>query len=539
MFLWFWFYQINNAEDLKNKYKLTKQEASGSSKEADLKLKKKILKFMGNMKVLEVFYPKGDPKEVQNFDVCKRRMQDADKERIAAEDAKNGYSKTEFSYYFFVAEIDEELAKKQNDVDIDLAKNFLGKYWFKTLNTTVPGATNSNTEISAESPEGNVTWKRTDEDLKGLPIFNYGHDEKSLIGKLAVNFEKDAKENDELERKYQAAAKSFTEDKVELRSLKSFLLLERDGKWFPNEDFLQYYDSLFKWYQEYTPQIFSTADGRPEFLFNIYPEAKENKNIKLFFARELKTPFELEASVEDHPLEPRTQKQKTAEEQDVLGNTIVTKKGAWGLRSPKCVKIKLGGDRGITFFCPAQSFGNSQLITEDDGSAGYAVFVTASADFKKVLPKIEFVYTEPVKNLNVAKIDFNLKQITEDNMKVLNNRKCLPKKNVFDTYARTISEFSHYSMAEPQGTMSFKAAGIFPLVYNCSQGLSSVQIAIADDGVYTTYGFEDLIVQPPSEDYFNQYLRDVVLPKKSVGSLKSLTAGESNSVSTAVSSRSN
>jgi hypothetical protein len=562
MFLWFWFYQINNPEDLKNKYKLTKEEASGSSKEADLKLKTKILKFMGNMKVLEVFYKEGTPKENQHFESCKKKMQDADKERLAAEDKKEGYSATEFSYYFFVAEIDEELAKKQNDVDTDLAKNFLGKYWFKTLNTTVPGATNSNTEISAESPEGNVTWKRTDEDLKGLPIFNYGHDEKSLIGQLAVNFEKDAKENDELERKYQEAAKSFTEDKVELRSLKSFLLLERDGKWFPNEDFIQYYDSLFKWYQEYTPQVFSTADGRPEFLFNIYPEAKTNKNIKLFFGRKLKTPFDLEASVEAHPLEPKTQKQKTEEEQDVLGNTIVTKQGAWGLRSPKTVKIKLGGDRGITFFCPAQSFGNSQLITEgergqteaekqqsrtnidvqlgtDDGSAGYSVFVTASADFKKVLPKIEFVYTEGIKNFNVAKIDFNLKQITEDNMKVINNRKCLPKKSSFDRYARTISEFSHYSMAEPQGTMSFKAAGVFPLVYDCSQGLSSVQIAIADDGVYTTYGFEDLIVQPPSEDYFNQYLRDVVLPKKSVGSLKSLTAGESNSVSTAVSSRSN
>jgi len=562
MFLWFWFYQNDNAEELKNKYKLTEEEFSAKSKEADLKLKKKILKFMGNMKVLEVFYSKGSTKEVQNFDVCKGEMQDADRERLAAEDEKNGYAKTEFSYYFFVAEIDEELAKKQNDSDVDLAKNFLGKYWFKTLNTTVPGATNSNTEISAESPEGNVTWKRTDEDLKGLPIFNYGHDEKSLIGELAVNFEKDAKENDDLERKYQEAAKSFIEDKVELRSLKSFLLLERDGKWFPSEDFLQYYDSLFKWYQEYTPQIFSTADGRPEFLFNIYPKAKENKNIKLFFGRELKTSFDVEASLEDHPLEPRTRKQKTEEEQDVLGNTIVIKKGSWGLRSPKCVKIKFGGDRGITFFCPAQSFGNSQLITEserpqtdaerqqsgknikvdlgtDDGSAGYSVFVTASADFKKVLPKIEFVYTEPVKNLNVAKIDFNLKQITEDNMKVLNNRKCLPKKSVFDTYAKTISEFSHYSMGEPQGTMSFKAAGVFPLEYNCSQGLSSVQIAIADDGVYTTYGFEDLIVQPPSEDYFNQYLRDIVLPKKSVGSLKSLTAGQSSSVSTAVSSRSN
>jgi hypothetical protein len=555
VFLWFWYYQINTPQDLIDKYKSTTEEES--NKENDLKLKTKILKYLGDMKIRDVYHAKGTPDQVEKFNACQNRMQDADFDRLAAEDKKNGYELGEYSYYFFVAEVNEELTKKQNDSDVELARNFLGKYWFKNFSTRVPGASNSNGEVSVESPDGSASWKRTDEDLKGLPIFNFGHQEKSLIGNLAKEIEKDARENDRLEQLYRAAAKSFTQNNTTLKNLKSFILLERDGKWFPNEDFLQYYDSLFKWFQDVSPQIFSTADGRPEFLFQLHPEAAKNKNIKLFICRELKNGFDVEFSVEPHPLEPKTRKQRTEEEQDVLGNTIVVKKGAWGLRDSKAVKIKFGGDRGITFFCPTQSFGNNKIVkndtrdkteeekvnsfdnqdinlSTDDGSSGYSVYVKSSAEFTKVLPKIQYIYTKNISSLNVAKIDYNLKQITEGNLSLLNSNRCLISKQAFDSYAQRISEFSQYSMQEAQKTMSFKTAGIFPLQYNCSQGLSSVQITIADDGVYTSYSFEDLIVEPPSDDYFNQYLKDSLLPKQSIGYLNSVTKNNVNSIRTAV-----
>jgi hypothetical protein len=67
--------------------------------------------------------------------------------------------------------------------------------------------------------------------------------------------------------------------------------------------------------------------------------------------------------------------------------------------------------------------------------------------------------------------------------------------------------------------MSFKMAGIFPVTYNVSQGLNSINIEVSDNGVFTSYSFEDLIVQPPSDSYMEQYLKDSLLSKKSVGSL--------------------
>jgi hypothetical protein len=173
-------------------------------------------------------------------------------------------------------------------------------------------------------------------------------------------------------------------------------------------------------------------------------------------------------------------------------------------------------------------------LSTDDGSSGYSVYVKSSAEFTKVLPKIPYVYTKNISSFNVAKIDYNLKQITEDNLSLLNNNRCLISKQAFDLYAQRISEFSQYSMQEAQNTMSFKTAGIFPLRYNCSQGLSSVQITIADDGVYTSYSFEDLIVQPPSDDYFNQYLKDSLLPKQNIGYLNSVTRNNVNNIRTAV-----
>lgn len=542
VFLWFWYYGIKTPQDLINFYLLKTGEEN--RKDIDQKLKTKILSYLGDMKIRDVYHAKGNPDQVQKFNACQARLQKDDRKRLEAEDKKNGYPLGEYSYYFFVAEVNEELAKKQNDNDLDLAKNFLGKYWFKNFRARVPGESNSNSEVNVESPDGSASWKRIDEDLKGLPIFNFGHEENSLIGNLIKNVDKDAKENEQQEQLYREAAKAFAQDNGTVKNLKSFILLERDAKWFPNEDFLQYYDSLFKWYEDVSPQIFAAQDGRPEFLFQLYPEAANNKNIKLFISRELKNGFDVQFSVENHPLEPKIRKQRTEETQDILGNTVVVKKGAWGLQSSKAVKIQLGGDRGITFFCPAQGFGNNKIVKNDtnqdsntgtdDGSAGYTVYAISSAEFSKVLPKIQYVYTKNINNQNVAKIDYNLKQITEDNVALLNEQKCLISRNAFNSYVDLVSQFSQYSLSEGQKTMSFKTAGIFPLYYNCSQGLSSLQIAIADDGVYTTYSFEDLIVQPPSEEYVEQYLRDNLAPKKTMGSLNPRTPEQIQNIKTAV-----
>jgi hypothetical protein len=549
--IWFWGYgnlKAENVEDMVINDKVDKTK--NQSKRG------KIIEQFGNMSIKQVYHSKStDQKNINIFNRLRALIPPVDLKRMREEDKKEGYNEKNPSYYFFVAEVDEELAQKQAEVDINLARNFLGKFWFKKINPAsklpVPGATNSNTELSIESPDGSPQWYRVDQDISALPIFNFNHEQKSPIGQIIEKLDEDISENDENEKINRDAAKNFEQTPETLRNLHSFILLERDAKWVPNEDYLQWYESLFQWYKDYSPQIFGGVEGRPEILETIYPEAANNSNIKLFIARELND-FEVKFNKNvQHPLEPKSRKLRKKDVQDVLGNTQVVLDKRWGLNGSKCVSIEIKANGGplangkkpdIVLYTPSQCFGNTRFIEggnlDPDGDQGYTVFVKASTNFVKVLPKIQYVYKKDPTSKNVAKIDYHIKQITEDNLSVLklNRNKCLIDKQAFEEYAENILQYSKFTMAKEQSTMTFKVAGLMPSVeYKASDGLSALQINVSDDGIFTTYSFEDLIVQPPSESYYEQYLKDLMTPKKSIGSLKPFGKNSNDYIKTAIS----
>lgn len=544
-FIWFWGYGNLTAENTEEKIipdiidKTANQSNRGS-----------VIQELGNMTIKKVFHSKSsDPKDIATFNELVGSIPKIDRDRMNAEDLKEGYTAKNPSYYFFVAEVNEELAQRQSETDINLARNFLGRFWFKKLNPSsklpVPGASNSNTELTIDTPEGSAQWYRVDQDITTLPIFNFGHEEKSPIGQIIKNLDKESKENEDLEEKNRKASQNFGQSVETLRNLNSFILLERDAKWEPNEDFLKWYDNLFKWYKDYSPQIFSSTDGRPNILNSIYPGASNNSNIKLFIVRELKN-FDVKFSqVRNHPLEPKSRKTRNKEIQDVVGNTILIKDRTWGLLGSQCIAIEIRANQtkkekpDIVFHCPVQCFGNNKFLSGlSDDDQGYRVFVKASANFPKVLPKIQYTYTKDPSPKGVGKIDYEIKQITEDNISLLNNnnKQCLVNKQQFEQYAQKILEFSNFRMDQPQKTLVYKIAGVFPEIYNAAQGLSSVQINVTDDGVYTTYSFEDLINKPPSDSYIDQYLKDIMLSKKTIGYLNPLTKNQRSYIKTAVDS---
>ena len=537
-FLWFWYYQNLSPEELSNKYLITESKAGENDSS-----EQQVLKYLGNMKIRDVYWAKsGNQEQVRKFLALKEQLSDVDKDRFKNEDKNRGRDPDKDpSYYFVLAEVDEELAERQLETDINFARNFLGKFWYKRFRVTVPGATNKNSQVSVETPEGegSAQWYPVDQDLKTLPIFGFGHQSKSKIGEIIKDIDKDEKANEQSIDNAREAARSFAKSDKTLRNLNSFILMERNVKWHipggedgNGEDALQWYDTLFQWYKDVSPQVFGNAEGRPEFIKKIAPEAENNSNYKLFIVRDLKGTadpnFEIEFQSVLHPDEPKRRKQKTEDVEDVYGNTITINKGSWGLVDNKCIRIKMPG---ITFFPPVQALGNNRFFeetdndgdgdteTQTDGESGFVVYVTSSADFKKFLPKQQLVYAIGAANINCAKIDYHIKQITEDNLSKLNNGRCLINNNVFASYVQEIAEFSAYTNSEASKKMSFKMAGIFPIIYTVSQGLSSMNIEVSDNGVFTSYSFEDLIVQAPSDSYAEQYLRDSLTPKKSIGYL--------------------
>ena len=519
-FLWFYLYKNLSAQSVANKIFKDKKNTNG---------KGKVLTYLGNMQILDVYYVGGNTSEIAAFWQLKDLIDPNELERMDAEDAKDGYTQENPSYYFFVAVVDEELAQKQIDTDINLARNFLGKYWYKKFDQSdslaVPGVSNG-LSVSVESPEGSAQWYPSDADLITLPIFNFGHEQKSKIGDMAKKLVNDSEKNEDLKKAYRAATADGNQSADKLLNLNSFILLDRDAKWSPNEDELKWYQTLFQWYKDRSPQLFSVGDGRPEILFSLYPDAKQDTNIKLFIGRQLKD-FEVTMEkVSQHPLESVFRKQKQEDSVDIFGKTTVKQQGKWGLLKPACVKLTLPG---ITFFTPSQSIGNSNYLF-GDGDAGFSVYVKASAQFPRVLPKLQYVYKQDPSTTNVGKVDFHLKQINDENIRLLVPNKCLIDEKTFQAYAKNISTYGSFEMTQPQKNMSFKTAGVVPLIYSPSQGLSSIQITIANDGVYTSYNFEDLIVQPPSDEYFQQYLKDLSNPKKSMAGVGSLTPDGASSL---------
>ena len=523
-FLWFWYYENTTPERTR---RLIVQDSNLGQNDTSASLH---LKSFGNMKIRDVFYAKGNSTQLENFLKCKGELTSVELERLKNEDKNRGRDpENDPSYYFFLAEVDEELAERQLETDINMARNFLGKFWFKKFKAKIPGATNLNSQVTVETPEGegSAQWYPVDEDMSTLSIFGFGHEPDSFVGTLLKDIDKEKRENEISIKAARNAAKNFNKNSENLRSVNSFILLERNTKWHipggdsgSGEDALQWYDSLFQYYKDISPQVFGNAEGRPDWLTKITKEASTNSNLKLFIARDLRgtqdPDFKIKFSSVPHPDEPKQRKQKTEDVEDVFGNTITINKGSWGLRSTKCIRIEMPG---ITFFPPVEAVGNNKFFQADDGDSGFTVFAASSADFKKFLPKQQLVYGVNAGNLNCAKVDYHIKQLNEDNLSKLNAGRCLISLKAFSTYAGEISQFSSYTNSQPSRSMSFKMAGLFPVIYNVSQGLSSINIEVSDNGIFTSYSFEDLIIQPPSDEYVEQYLRDSLLSKKSVGYL--------------------
>jgi hypothetical protein len=93
----------------------------------------------------------------------------------------------------------------------------------------------------------------------------------------------------------------------------------------------------------------------------------------------------------------------------------------------------------------------------------------------------------------------------------------MPTDKNFDTYMEKVHQFTSYTMNSPQDRYAFKMAGLFPVKYGVLDGLSSVSINITDDGVFTNYVLEDKIIQPPSINVIEQFLRNNATPQRTIG----------------------
>jgi hypothetical protein len=545
--LWFNYYGNYSAKDIEAKLNVP---SAGTGPSANKVPKNdNILSFFGNMEILDVYGADcQDQDRRQKFTRINQAAQFSKKDEEALNLELRGPgtvgTKENPNYYFFVARINEEAYEKEKSRERELAKNFMGKFWIKDFETTIPNATNSKTEVTVESPDGNGSWYYKNSQLKNLNIFDFGHDEGSYISLLD-------NEIPDTEDEYDQNLETYTQDPEEKEfRVKGFILYEREPKWFPDEDYSKWYTSLFEWYAAQTPKKFIQSEGRPPILLSLYPDAINDPSIRLYIVRK-GAPESYKTSVEilkltDHPKEYSKRPVKNETEQDIFGEINIREICSYGLGDQsEYVKITVG-DNDIIIHTPIESFervgadpenvenvenGENEKekilygeIPPQSSKTGYDVIVTANSDFQIYSPKFEYVTQYTAEDIaKVANVTYHYENIQENNLNFFrknNGNKnsirsnCKIDQNEVEKYMNRVNKFTHYKMSNVQNRASFRTAGVFPINYGIRNGLANLTIVVNDAGVFTDYVLEDRIISPPSLNILEQNLRNFVPIKK-------------------------
>lgn len=489
--------------------------------------------------------------------------------------------KTEYAgenIYFIVATYDEDLAQEQYSDCQDRASNLLGKYWFTPYETPIPGGSNSNTNLSIETSDGGSgNWyisngssnnsKTASNDLASLPLFKFGFDADSPLGKYIEATSADDAYNSGIIDSGVSGGGNYVTGEID-KPIKSFILATRNSpQWWPTKDDGKNYSALYDWYDYYMPKLL-TEDGKPEtILSNIYPDSVTDPTIKLFIVREFPNEYSISLEEATNDLEPPAQVDKYDIQQDVLGNPIKIHRGMYGLTNNNawtlsinengnpamiitlpvgaftCQSLAAGGcsngDFGLeNSYNPGAFAGQTDVTAATAIASGsdvnYTVFVKAEQDFPKVLPKVEYIHQKTITQVpnagdpsDVAQIDYHYKEIKEENLNLLGGGKqsCIPSYADIDAYIDGLSQNSAYSMSQARQKISYKVPGVNPTSnYGVADGLASVGVSLTSNGFFTSYSLEDKIVVPPSDSYVMQMLIAKTLPRGDLGS--SLQNGE-------------
>ena len=410
------------------------------------------------------------------------------------------------SYYFIVAQYDPQLDTRQEHRDSTRARGFLGKYYYRSYDKmAVGGGSNDNNQLNIDAAGASATYHPRGEYIQQLPIFSFGHTGKSTIGKIEQLLGADDSDN------ISSIGEPTGSGTEKYRSLKSFILLDRAdaAKFDPHEnEFTDWADS-WSWYENIAPQMLGNK-GRPQVLLETYPLATTDSTLKLFVAREVSQnvyKIKVENNV-PNPWESKTPKTRIQSTEGVDGTNSYRDSpadgdtnAAYGLMSPNTVKINMPD--GLVIYAPAQSVIMEGVI---ESQAGFRVFIKSDSRYQKIVPKFQSTAFINAKNTEeVSKVDYIYKELGNDNLEsFLGKKQCLPTRSEVEGYVNKFSKEMATTNNAASARANVKVLGVMPLSmgqgFGIPNGLSSVQISVGDNGVFTDYSFEDKIVLPPSDD---------------------------------------
>jgi hypothetical protein len=456
---------------------------------------------------------------------------------VRSEDLKAGRDpKSNPSFYFILAQCNTDLLNKQEEKDVRRAKEFLGRYYYRSFNSmAVAGNSNDNDQLNIDACGASCSYHPRGEYLQQLPIFSFGHTVKSTIGKIVSTLGADDSDN------IASIGTPTGANAEKYRSLKSFLLLDRQdaAKFHPHESDFDDWNDSWKWYENIVPQLIGN-DGRPDILIKqLYPAAAQDASLRLFVVRSISRNVYKVSAVDGvpNPWESTVTKTRHKSYENVDGDTGSRQSPAdgdndpsHGLLSPNTIQIKMPA--GLIIHPPAQS-----ITFDGKAGAGFRVYIKSSAKYQKVIPKFQKVaYVGAPESEDVAQVDYVYKELSSENLTVLTGQEgCMPTDSGIKTYVEKFAPYMAVKNTNVSHKANLKLLGVMPTQFTVSQGLSSVQITVGDNGVYTDYTFEDKVVIPPSEDVIaEQVIRQNRIAPSLGSSLKAMTNQQYSDVGVAV-----
>jgi hypothetical protein len=243
-----------------------------------------MLTFFGNMVIKKVYSQNSDiPENRASFQKLKTIMEQRSPE------LKKFYDKFRVGenpgYYFFVAEVSEEGYDEAVNVDRNLANQLMGKYYFNKFRTIVTGASDDESECEVGTPDEDSSgqWFKAKQNSENISIFKFGHDPGTLVEGLKKVIIEDAKANEKTDRDRLNKTRSEDPDSDEESTpldpkdyvANSFILVGRnEPKWSPVKEYAdKWFGSFYSWWGDKMFRKFEESNGRPDALFELYPDS--------------------------------------------------------------------------------------------------------------------------------------------------------------------------------------------------------------------------------------------------------------------------
>lgn len=501
---------------------------------------------LGNMNIVAVF-SKQDSTTSSYFDALAKTgaqqygpvLPESYLEYVRAQDIAEGRDpEANPSFYFVLAQCNLDLFHKQEERDVYRAKQFLGRYYYRSFDKmAVAGGSNDNAQLHIDAAGASCAHHPRGSYLQHLPIFSFGHSAGSRIGRLVNAFSRDDSDN------IASIGTPTGANAEKYRNLSSFILLDRGdaAKYSPDESEHEDWRNTWEWYKNIAPQLIGN-DGRPDILIKVLDRQRSgaDSSLKLFVCRELGSFDVIATNMVANPWDANAVKIRHNSYEGLDGNSASngsrehpangSTDATYGLMSPNTVEIRMPG--GLTIYPPSQS-----LILSGQAHAGFRVFILSSSKYQKIIPKFQKVVFKDAPSADLtANVSYTWKQLDGDNVMVLGQQQsCLPTDSNIQTYVNKFGSNMAMSNSVASKKANLKVIGIMPQTFTVAQGLSSVQITVGDNGVYTDYTFEDKVVVPPSEDIIQEELiRQNRMSPVMGSSLTKMTTQQYTDVGTAV-----